>query len=235
MKAMNLEPYLDAALAEARHSLRQGNSGFGAVVVKKGAIIAAAHDTDRTSLDPTAHAEINAIRQASKTLPEGLGDCMLVATHEPCPMCSTALVWAGIKQLAYGYSIKESIRQGRKRIDLGCEELFSRAGADIEVIQGVKREECSVLYNGQVRKSLKQLRNFDAGRLRRLCGEMRQKRLDWFARQEIAQAPEDWLQAAYELFFEKAGYRARGSAGGAAGKRPLGRTFKELLPHPGSL
>jgi tRNA(adenine34) deaminase len=62
---------------------------------------------------------------------------MLVSTHEPCPICSTAVVWSGIKKVAFGYSLKESINQDRRRIDLSCEEFFHQAAASITLLRDI--------------------------------------------------------------------------------------------------
>jgi tRNA(Arg) A34 adenosine deaminase TadA len=116
----NPNRFIDIAIEEAKKSLQEGNSGFGAVIIRDNLLISRAHDTDKISKDPTAHAEINAIRQASKQVNGDFSDCMIVSTHEPCPMCSAAIVWTGIKQVAFGYSIHDSLNQGRKRINLTC-------------------------------------------------------------------------------------------------------------------
>ena len=79
---------------------------------------------ENTEHDPTSHAEINVIKEASKILGKRLSGCILISTHEPCPMCATAVVWAGITDIAYGYSIDKAISQKRKRINLPCREIF---------------------------------------------------------------------------------------------------------------
>lgn len=199
---------MDIAINEAKKSLQEGNSGFGAVIIKDNVLVSKAHDTDNTSKDPTAHAEINVIRHASVQLDSDFSNCMLVSTHEPCPMCSTAIVWAGLKQIAFGYSIKDSLAQGRRRINLTCSELFKRAGASIEIITDVKKEECSLLYNNQVRKSIKQLRNVDSKELSHLADKLRNKRINWFKNQNIQCDNDDVLDTAYQLFLTKLGISA---------------------------
>jgi len=61
----NLENFMTIAIEEAKTSLKEGNSGFGAVIMKNNRLVSKAHDTDKTSHDPTAHAEITAIRLAA--------------------------------------------------------------------------------------------------------------------------------------------------------------------------
>lgn len=82
---------------------------FGAVIVKNGEIIAKAHNTVIESVDATAHAEINAIRQASKVLnTNDLSDCILYTSAEPCPMCLSAIIWANIKEIYYANTRKDA-------------------------------------------------------------------------------------------------------------------------------
>ena len=90
------------ALAEARKAADSGEVPIGAVIVKGGKVIAAAHNQPRTLHDPTAHAEVLAIRAAAAALgQERLDDCELWVTLEPCAMCAGAIVHARIARLYY--------------------------------------------------------------------------------------------------------------------------------------
>ena len=91
-----------AALDEARRGREAGEVPIGAVVVKDGAVIAAAHNAPRGLSDPTAHAEILAIRAAAQALGnERLDGCELWVTLEPCAMCAGAISHARIARLYY--------------------------------------------------------------------------------------------------------------------------------------
>lgn len=91
------------ALEEARKASAAGEVPVGAVVVKDGAIIAAAHNTPRVSKDPTAHAEIAAIRAAALVLQnQRLDGCELWVTLEPCAMCAGAISHARLAKLVFG-------------------------------------------------------------------------------------------------------------------------------------
>ena len=91
-----------AALDQARAAAAAGEVPVGAVVVKDGAVIAAAHNAPRTLCDPTAHAEILAIRAAAQALGnERLDGCELWVTLEPCAMCAGAIAHARIARLYY--------------------------------------------------------------------------------------------------------------------------------------
>ena len=98
-------PYMDRALELARKAASLGEVPIGAVVVRGGRIIAEAHNSPRTDHDPTAHAEIAAIRAAAKVLgDERLTSCDLYVTLEPCAMCAGAIVHARIARLYYAAS-----------------------------------------------------------------------------------------------------------------------------------
>ena len=91
-----------AALDQARAGAAVGEVPIGAVVVKDGAVIAAAHNAPRALADPTAHAEILAIRAAAQVLGnERLDHCELWVTLEPCAMCAGAIAHARIARLYY--------------------------------------------------------------------------------------------------------------------------------------
>ena len=93
-----------AAIALAEESVRSGKGGpFGAVVVRNGIIVGQGSNRVTATNDPTAHAEILAIRQAGHHLGTfRLQDCEIYASCEPCPMCLSAIYWARLKKIYYG-------------------------------------------------------------------------------------------------------------------------------------
>jgi tRNA(adenine34) deaminase len=93
------------ALEEARAGRDSGEVPVGAALVKDGQVIATAHNAPRSLADPTAHAEMLAIRRAAELLgQERLSECDLYVTLEPCPMCAGAIMHARIARLYYGAS-----------------------------------------------------------------------------------------------------------------------------------
>jgi guanine deaminase len=96
--------FMRIALEEAKIGVKNNDGGpFGAVIVKDGEVIAKAHNEVVKTNDPTAHAEVLAIRKASAKLKRfNLEDCELYSTCEPCPMCFAAMHWAKINTLYYG-------------------------------------------------------------------------------------------------------------------------------------
>jgi len=102
MATWPLPPAMRAALDQARLGGEAGEVPIGAAVVKDGAVIAAAHNAPRALNDPTAHAEVLAIRAAAQTLGnERLDGCELWVTLEPCAMCAGAIAHARIARLYY--------------------------------------------------------------------------------------------------------------------------------------
>ena len=92
-----------AALKQAKAALDLGEVPVGAAVVCGGEVIALAHNERELTLDPTAHAEVLAIRRAAKKLGRRrLSGCTLYVTLEPCPMCAGAIVMSGLKDVVYG-------------------------------------------------------------------------------------------------------------------------------------
>jgi tRNA(adenine34) deaminase len=95
--------FMDLAIAEARSSQTAGEVPIGCVVVRDGSVIARASNRTLRDKDPTAHAEILAIRQASAAIgSERLVDCDLYVTLEPCTMCAGAISFARLRRLYYG-------------------------------------------------------------------------------------------------------------------------------------
>ena len=91
------------ALEEARKALEEGEIPVGAVVARGGAVIARAHNTRERTLDPTGHAEMNALRLAAQKMGGWrLTGCTLVVTLEPCPMCAGAMTMSGIDEVLFG-------------------------------------------------------------------------------------------------------------------------------------
>jgi guanine deaminase len=97
--------FLCEAIHLARDNVRKGGRPFGAVLVKDGAIIATGVNEIHTTQDPTTHAELQAIRTASRALGSPrLDGCVIYASGHPCPMCLSAMYLTGIREVTYAYS-----------------------------------------------------------------------------------------------------------------------------------
>ena len=98
-----MEKFMKTALSEAALAAAEGEVPVGAVIVKDGEILARAHNLTETLNDPTAHAEVLAIREAASKLGWArLTGCTMYVTVEPCAMCAGAIVWARIEELVIG-------------------------------------------------------------------------------------------------------------------------------------
>ncbi len=130
------------ALAEAKKAAAAGEVPVGAVIVKDGEIIGRGHNDTETARDPTAHAEMIAIRQAAKNLGGWrLTGCTMYVTTEPCSMCAGAIVWSRISRLFIGTMDPKSG---------ACGSIFnipqeSRLNHFVEIETGLMQEECSSL------------------------------------------------------------------------------------------
>lgn len=136
------EAMMDAALDEARAALLHDDVPVGAVVVLDGEIIAARHNERELTRDPTAHAEILALRDASAHISHWrLDDCTLFVTLEPCPMCAGAMVNARLGRLVYGATDPKAGAAG-SRFDLVDSELLNHR---VSRTTGVLAAECGQL------------------------------------------------------------------------------------------
>ena len=145
--------YMDMAVKDALTGIQKGEGGpFGALVLKDDQVISIGHNTVLKDNDPTAHAEINAIRQACQKLNTyDLKDCVLFATSEPCPMCLSAIIWSNIKTIYFGTNRKEVANIGF-RDDFIYNYLDGKEKniLKIENIKNVKCEDLLKKYNNTI-------------------------------------------------------------------------------------
>ncbi len=114
MTINNKEKFMQEAIKKAEENIITGQGGpFGAVVVRDGKIIAAVGNRVTSTNDPTAHAEVVAIREACKALNTfDLTGCEIYASCEPCPMCLGAIMWSRIDKLYYAADRNDASRAG---------------------------------------------------------------------------------------------------------------------------
>jgi tRNA(adenine34) deaminase len=130
------------AIAEARKAEAVREVPIGAVIVRNGEIVGRGHNLRETTFDPTAHAEMIAIRDASERLGAWrLLDCTLYVTLEPCPMCAGALVQSRVKQVVYGTTDPKAGCAGTL-MNLLQDDRFNHR---VDVIHGVMQSECAQL------------------------------------------------------------------------------------------
>jgi guanine deaminase len=111
---MSTESFMRDAIKLAEESVRSGRGGpFGCVIVRDGKVIARGSNRVTSTNDPTAHAEVVAIREACKAVGTfKLPDCELYTSCEPCPMCLSAIYWARIPKVLYGNTRQDAAAIG---------------------------------------------------------------------------------------------------------------------------
>ena len=144
---MNNESFMIEAIAKAKEGVMGGQTPFGACLVVNGEIFASAHNNVWNTLDITAHAEIQAIRQACKMRKTiDLSDSVLYSTCEPCPMCFSACHWARIPKIVYGARIDDARQSGFNELNVTNEQLKRSGGLDIEIVADFLRDECLEVF-----------------------------------------------------------------------------------------
>lgn len=139
---MTDELWMREALREAERGARYGEVPVGCVVVCDGKLLARAHDRRESLRDPTAHAEVLALREAARVLGSWrLEGCTVYVTVEPCPMCAGALVLARVRRLVYGAA---SPKNGAVRTLYRILE-DPRLNHQVEVAAGVLEHEAQAL------------------------------------------------------------------------------------------
>lgn len=137
------ESAMGLALEQARRGEEAGEIPIGAVVLDgDGEVIASAHNEREATQDPTAHAEVAALREAAKRLGRWrLDDCTLVVTLEPCPMCAGAVVMSRVRRLVFG-AWNEDYGAAGSRWDLVRDRRLNHR---TEVMGGVLAPECGAI------------------------------------------------------------------------------------------
>lgn len=136
------EQFMGQALDLARNAEAHGEVPVGAVLVASGQVIAAGRNSPIESSDPTAHAEIQALRIAARELKNyRLPDTTLYVTLEPCAMCAGAIVHARVARVVYGCADPRGGAAGTVFNVLDCAELNHR----VSVTSGVRADECKAL------------------------------------------------------------------------------------------
>lgn len=166
---------MEEALTEARKALAENEIPIGAVIVKDGEIIGRGHNRTEGNGDTTAHAEMEAIREASKVLRETLGwrrltGCDMYVTMEPCSMCAGALVWSRIENLYIGVMDPKAGACGSVFNIVQDERLNHRVEVH-EIPDGPLKEKCGSI----VRNFFRELRAQEKARKKAAascsCGE----------------------------------------------------------------
>ena len=148
-----MNEFLALALEEARAGIENDDGGpFGAVVVREGVVISKAHNEVLRRNDPTAHAEILAIRRASAILGSfDLSTCEIYSTSEPCPMCFSAIFWGRIRRLVFG-TTREDVAEIGFDDSLIYDIIKGEAEAEEMEVVSLDREGCRAVLEEWRRK-----------------------------------------------------------------------------------
>ncbi|MBP3643426.1 MAG: nucleoside deaminase [Alistipes sp.] len=118
--------FMQLAIDLSIENVAQGGGPFGAVIVRNGEIIATGTNRVTENCDPTAHAEVSAIRAACAKLGDfKLSGCTIYSSCEPCPMCLSALYWAGVERIFYG-----NTKQDAKSINFDDSFIYDQIALD---------------------------------------------------------------------------------------------------------
>ena len=142
--------YLRRAIELSAHAAGRGNRPFGSVVVSgAGTVLCEAWNDNAETGDCTGHAEVNALRIASKANPrEALAGATVYASGEPCVMCAGAIFWSGVRRVVFGLNAVRlrsfrTLQAGAGDLEMSCREVFAASPQPFEVIGPALAEEAT--------------------------------------------------------------------------------------------
>ena len=145
--------YMRRAIRKAKAGIAEGQTPFGACVVRDGRVLACAHNTVWAETDATAHAEINALREACRRAGTiDLAGSVVYSTCEPCPMCFSACLWARVSRVVFGARIEDAARCGFNEIPVSDRALLAQSGKRVALVEDLLREECLALFDAWARR-----------------------------------------------------------------------------------
>ena len=148
-----MDPYMTEALFEARRALEEDEVPVGAVIVKDGKIIARGHNRRMQNCDPTAHAEIEAIRAAAQSLGDWrLDGCTMFVTLEPCVMCAGAIAQSRIDTVIFG-AFDDALGCAGSRANLPADP---NVGGHTKCAGGLMKEPCAEVLQRYFEKKRKE-------------------------------------------------------------------------------
>lgn len=142
------EMYMRMAIEKCREGIAAGQTPFGACIVLNDEVVALEHNVVWRTTDITAHAEINAIRKACEKLNTiSLKGAVIYSTCEPCPMCFSAIHWAGIARIVYGAGIEDAADAGFNELPINNRQLRELGRTHIQITEGILRDEACRLFS----------------------------------------------------------------------------------------
>jgi len=139
--------FMRQAIAKVKSGIAAGQFPYGAAIVRGKKIVVCEHNVVAATTDPTAHAEVHAIRVACEKLgTTDLSGCDIYCTCEPCAMCMGACYWAKLKTIYFGALIEDKYQFGLKDFGIGASSLSKQSKESPKVVEGYLRSECVELF-----------------------------------------------------------------------------------------
>ena len=140
------------AILKAKDGVANGQTPFGACIVKDGEVVVCEHNVVWRTTDITAHAEVHAIREACKKLGTvDLSGCIIYSTCEPCPMCFSAIHWSKISKIVYGTSISDAEDVGFNELHISNEKMKELGESPVEIVADFLKVESLELFESFVK------------------------------------------------------------------------------------
>ncbi|MFH1588241.1 MAG: nucleoside deaminase [Candidatus Diapherotrites archaeon] len=153
MNSKKLEKGMNEAISICRKGLKKGERPFGSAIYLNEKLVAKAHNLVNSTNNPVMHAEINCISIASKKLKEkDWKKCVLFSTCEPCPMCFSAIHWAGIKKIVFGAGITDAKKAGFNELKISNKKMNLLGKVKIKIIEGIEKQKTMELFEFYSRK-----------------------------------------------------------------------------------
>lgn len=139
---------MNIAIEAAIKGIKNGQTPFGAAIVKDEKILVSSHNQVWSTTDITAHAEIVAVREACKILNStDLSGCEIYSTCEPCPMCFGAIHWGRFNRIIYGATIDDAKDAGFNELNIHNSDMKKYGGSQVDILSGVEKDKCIELFS----------------------------------------------------------------------------------------
>ncbi|MGE3108909.1 MAG: nucleoside deaminase [Phycisphaerales bacterium] len=142
--------WMTLAIDQARRGIADGQSPFGAVIVRGGSLVAAGHNEVWRRTDPTAHAEVVCIQRACEALRTiDLSGSEMYTTTEPCPMCAAAIHWSKLASVHFGTTIADALHAGFSELTVPIDRLYRDGNSPVRLAQAPRsvRARCAGLFD----------------------------------------------------------------------------------------
>ncbi len=150
--------FMRLAIKKALQGVKKGQTPFGACIVKGGKIISCVHNVVWNKKDITAHAEVQAIREACKKLNTvDLSGCTIYSSCEPCPMCFSACHWAKISKIYFGTNIKDAKNIGFSELDIPNLTMKKVGKSPVKIVPDFLSKESMAVFKAWKKRKTKKV------------------------------------------------------------------------------